>query len=343
MRAPTPTKLRDAWKEWEEGAEDGSIRNRSGDPYKPSTLRSYRSAMERVVLPRFGPDKLSDLTRADVQHLADQMVGAGQDASTVRNTLMPLRLVLSRAVKRGVLAVNVMADLDLPAVRGRRDRIALPGEAQALIAALPIDDQALWATAVYAGLRGGELMALDWAAVDLAGGTLAVERNWDPKAKRYVAVKSRAGRRRIPVAAFLRDFLVEHKLRTGRSAGLVFGRDGERPFDHSSLRTRAATAWRNAEIPPLACDRDLARQEGRAMPEHGRITLHECRHTFASLMIAAGVNAKALSTYMGHANIAITLDRYGHLMPGSEDEAAALLDLYLTRSDTAARVAQIEG
>ena len=46
------------------------------------------------------------------------------------------------------------------------------------------------------------------------------------------------------------------------------------------------------------------------------------RHTFASLMIAAGVNAKALSTYMGHAIISITLDRYGHLMPGNEAEAA---------------------
>jgi integrase len=47
-------------------------------------------------------------------------------------------------------------------------------------------------------------------------------------------------------------------------------------------------------------------------------------------MIAAGVNAKALSTFMGHASIAITLDRYGHLMPGSEAEAAELLDGYLT-------------
>jgi len=46
-------------------------------------------------------------------------------------------------------------------------------------------------------------------------------------------------------------------------------------------------------------------------------------------MIAAGVNAKALSTYMGHANISITLDRYGHLMPGNEAEAAHLLDAYL--------------
>ncbi|MEA2221139.1 MAG: hypothetical protein QOJ35_3765, partial [Solirubrobacteraceae bacterium] len=44
----------------------------------------------------------------------------------------------------------------------------------------------------------------------------------------------------------------------------------------------------------------------------------EARHTYASLMISAGVNAKALSTYMGHANISITLDRYGHLMPSNE-------------------------
>ena len=58
-------------------------------------------------------------------------------------------------------------------------------------------------------------------------------------------------------------------------------------------------------------------------------------------MIAAGVNPKALSTFMGHANISITLDRYGHLMPGSEAEAAGLLDAYLNadraRAEDAAR------
>ena len=63
-----------------------------------------------------------------------------------------------------------------------------------------------------------------------------------------------------------------------------------------------------------------------------RLTLRDCRHTFASLAIAAGVNAKALSTYMGHSTVAITLDRYGHLMPGNEAEAAGLLDTYLTAS-----------
>jgi integrase len=60
---------------------------------------------------------------------------------------------------------------------------------------------------------------------------------------------------------------------------------------------------------------------------------HELRHTCASIFIAAGVNAKALSSYLGHASISITLDRYGrHLMPGNEDEAAALVDAYLERA-----------
>jgi integrase len=53
-------------------------------------------------------------------------------------------------------------------------------------------------------------------------------------------------------------------------------------------------------------------------------------------MIAAGVNAKALSTFMGHANISITLDRYGHLLPGAEDEAAGLMDAYLRAHRAAA-------
>jgi integrase len=48
-------------------------------------------------------------------------------------------------------------------------------------------------------------------------------------------------------------------------------------------------------------------------------------------MIAAGVNPKALCAYMGHSSITVTLDRYGHLMPGNEREAAELLDAFLAR------------
>jgi integrase len=62
-------------------------------------------------------------------------------------------------------------------------------------------------------------------------------------------------------------------------------------------------------------------------------------------MIAAGVNAESLQEFMGHASITITLDRYGHLMPGSEAEAASLLDGYLgaqrERAEDAARRADL--
>ena len=211
--------------------------------------------------------------------------------------------------------------------------MATPEEAARLIAALLEDDRAVWATATYAGLRIGELAALRWEDIDLAGGTIRVERAWDHKARQFVEAKSRAGRRRVPIAAVLRDHLLEHKLRTGRSNGLVFGADRETPFSYSGLRARAARAWRREtarlkEIDPNA--------EGLEP-----IAPHECRHTFASLMIAAGVNAKALSTYLGHANISITLDRYGHLMPGNEDKAASLLDAFLANADAAARTAAI--
>jgi integrase len=63
-----------------------------------------------------------------------------------------------------------------------------------------------------------------------------------------------------------------------------------------------------------------------------RVTLHACRHLYTSMSIAAGVNAHALCAYMGHAGIQVTIDLYGHLFPGNEAEASALLDAYLRRA-----------
>lgn len=320
MRAPSPVTLRQAAEAWLAGARSGAIRTRSGDGYKPSALRGYESALRMRVLPEIGGRKLTDLTRLDLQDLADRLLASGLDPSTVRNALMPVRAICRRAVARGELAVNPTTGVELPAVRGRRERFASAEEAEALIEALPQTDRALWAAAFFAGLRRGELQALRWENVDLAGGTIRVERAWDEKSRVFVTPKSRAGRRSVPIPAVLRHHLSELKLASGRSTGLVFG-GGEAPFAASGVWRRARTAWAGAALKPIG--------------------LHEARHSFASLMIAAGVNAKALSTYLGHASIALTYDRYGHLMPGNEGEAAALLDDYLARADTAGRLAQL--
>jgi integrase len=232
----------------------------------------------------------------------------------VQCSLLPLRALYRHALSLDEVHANPCAGLRLPAVRGRRDRIASPAEAAALLDALPLADRAIWATAMYAGLRRGELLALEWRDVDLAAGKIRVERSWDIAEQGDVGPKSAEGKRTVPIASKLKAILAEHKLASGRAEGYVFG-DGDRPISPSALTARCDVAWAVAGL--------------------DRLTLHEGRHTYASLMIAAGVNAKALSTYMGHANIGITLDRYGHLMPGNEHEAAGLLDAYLERANVA--------
>jgi integrase len=320
MRAPSSLTLREAADTWLAGAVDGSIRNRSGDRYKPSAVRGYETSLRLRVLPVLGGAKLSEIHRADVQDLVDRLLAREIDASTIRNTLMPLRAIYRRAVARGDIAVNPTSGIELPAVRGRRDRIVAASAAADLIAALQPRDRAVWATALYAGLRRGELQALRWDDVDLAAGILQVERAWDRHAG-VIDPKSSAGRRSVPIAAALRDHLVEHRQQSAEHE-LVFATLNGNAFDPATVHDRARRAWRRAGLDP--------------------ITLHEARHTFASLMIAAGVNAKALSVYLGHASVTITYDRYGHLMPGNESEAAARLDAYLEAADTRRRLAQLD-
>jgi len=290
---------------------DGLVPTRSGDRYKPSAVRSYEAALRLHVLPEVGARKLASVERVDVQRMADELLAAGQTPSTVRNALMPLRVIYRRALQDGVVQVNPFSGVRLPADRGRRDRIASPAHARALLAALGANDRLVWALALYAGLRRGELVALRWRDVDLATGVISVERSWDVKSRVFGEPKSRAGRRRVPIATVLRELLLKHEA-TARGGLLLPSRDADIPVDASTAVERAQRAWRRAGLEP--------------------ITLHEARHTFASLMIAAGVNARALATYMGHSSVTITYDRYGHLMPGNEREAAALLDAYLARS-----------
>jgi integrase len=306
LRAPSSVTVREAWNAWLNSARAGTIRSRNGGAYKPSALRGYEQSMDNHVLPDLGALKIGDVRRSHVQALAERLLGDGFDASTVRNAIMPLRALYKHAIRNEVVSVNPTAGIDLPASRGRRDRIASPEEAEMLLAALDPADAALWATAFYAGLRCGELMALRWEDVDLADGVIRVERSYDPKAREFVAPKSRAGIRRVPIPTVLKRYL----LAVRKPFGLVFG-DAE-PFAYWPTVGRAKRAWKNARLDSIG--------------------LHEARHTYASLMIAAGVNAKALSEFLGHASIAITLDRYGHLMPGAHGEAASLLDAYLAAS-----------
>jgi integrase len=312
LRAPSRETVAEASKRWLAAARTGVVRTRSGETFKPGTLRGYTQAFGARIVPELGNLRVSEVTRNDVQDLVDRMLAEGLGPSTVKNAVLPLRSMYRRLVSRSEVAGNPTLGLDLPADRGRRERVARPAEAGRLLEVLGEEDRVVFATALYAGLRRGEIKALRWCDVDFGQGLIRVERGWDHVAG-PIEPKSRSGRRRVPLSRPLRVLLLEHRLRRGSPGpeGLVFGRDDGKPLEAEWATKRARKAWQAAGLEPIG--------------------LHECRHTYASFMIDAGVNAKALSTYLGHSSISITLDRYGHLLPGNEGQAAEMLADYLDR------------
>lgn len=321
LRVSRKTTLRQAAEDWLEAVKSGVGRNRSGDTFKPSVVRSYEQSLDLYVLDRLGGVPLDELRRADLQDLVDKMGADGRSASTIANAIKPVRAICRRAIDRDELGITPTAGLRLPAIRNKRATVVDPTTAAKMLAALEADDRVVYSTAFYAGLRAGELQALRWSDVDLAGGVIRVERSWD-KVEGPQDPKTRHSRRAVPLVPILRDELLEHRMRQGRNGvGLVFGKTEQSPFVHTALLARVKRVWKDAGL--------------------SYVKLHDARHTFASLLIAAGEDPKRIQTYLGHSTITVTFDVYGHLLPGSERESASRLDAYLQRSDTTSRLAQV--
>jgi integrase len=310
-RGPT---VRAAIKTFLRGIEDGSIHNRSRRRYKPSVVRDYKRDLGQRIDPLLGPRHLREVQLPDVQLVADALSARALSASSVRNTIMALRALYAWARPRGLAFQQPCDGVRLPGAEEQRMRVVSPDQAALLVGALTGHDRTAFALACYAGLRAGELLALDWERVDLELRVLRVERAWDHGSKEFIAPKSKAAKRVVPITERLWAVLSDHRETLG-TGGLVLPAlrgDRSRPMGHSALVKRLKKRWAEAGLEPLK--------------------LHEGRHTFASLLIAAGANAKAITTYMGHSSIQVTYDRYGHLLPGSEAEVAGLLDTYLARN-----------
>jgi len=316
LRPSAPTTVQEAADALVAGMRDGSILNRSGRPYKPSSHRGYAQLLNAYVLPTLGPVKLGSVRRRDVQDLVDGLRARQLSPSTITNAIDPLRVIFRRAIRRDEIIIDPTDGLEMPAVRGKRDRIESPEQAQAYLDALPEGERAFWTVAMFAGLRRGELRGLRWRDVDFDAGDIRVERSWDP-VEGAIEVKTSAGERAVPMAGPVRRELAAHKLRSGRSGDdLVFGRSATEAFFATTIRARANKAWKAAGLVP--------------------ITPHEARHCAISYFIASGMDWKQVSVYAGHGDVRQTWNRYGHLVPGTGREAADRLSAYLDRKSTVA-------
>ncbi len=325
--------LTEALGEFVVGMRRGTVRPKRRERYKPNTVRSYDQSVRVHISPApIGRVKVEDVRRRDLQDFADELLASGLGGGTVSNIFNPIQAFYRRAVDREELSYNPSERIDLPVgTAARPKRIASPAEAAALLAALDPVDRPVWATAFYAGLRRGELQALRVCDVDFDGDLIAVERGWD-QFEGEIEPKSRAGRRLVPLLAILRDYLQGQIVRTGREGDdLVFGRASREAFYAATVDGRAKRAWGRANESEL----ELAEREGRKPSPIEPITLHHCRHTFASLLIDSGANPKAIQEFMGHSKIQTTFDVYGHLLPGTRDEVRKRMDAYLRASSSA--------
>jgi integrase len=329
LRAPIRITLSETAYAWIEMARAGQIRNRSGKKYKPSALRTLETDFRLRLTPELGTRYMSDIERPDLQNLVNRLQSQ-LSPSKVHGCVNAAR-VLWRDFDlvtgtHNALLIDPTKGLRLPAVPvGGNDRIATADEARRLIAALNEDDRALWATALYAGMRHGEIRALRANNIDLTLKRIKVRAGWD-QYEGEIDPKTEKGRRTTVIIELLETLLVEHLKRSGRSGkDLVFGRDIDTPFNSNTVHNRARRAWKIA--------REREDEEG-IIPEHERlrpIGLHDCRHTAVSHMLDAGITIDKVSKFIGHSSITVTIDRYGHLLPGGEAEAAEILNEYHAR------------
>jgi len=329
LRTPGRHTLAEAASLWVEMAQEGQIRNRSGHRYKPSSLRTIEGDLRLHLVPSLGARVMVGVTRADLQRLVGSWLAGGLGPSKIRSIVNAAR-VLWRDLDLltghdDPLLIDPTRGLRLPASSGRRERIATPDEVRRLIAALQQGDRALWATAINAGLRHGELRALQVRDIDLKRRRIDVQRGWD-QYEGEIDPKSEKGTRPTIITRPLQHVLTKHIQDTGRKGtDLVFGITPSTPFGSSAVTKRARKAWVTAR-------KREDRQNTTPTTERVRpIGLQECRHTAVSQMLDAGITIDKVSKFMGHASITITIDRYGHLLPGGEADAIALLDAYHQR------------
>ena len=249
-----------------------------------------------------GEGRLVEVTRRDKE--GRPVPSAGW---TIRGTLSPLSLVMDYAVEEGMAAANPVAQLrggkgrkrGLPSVAGREKRILAREEIPLLLKAAGDRYRALLATAVFTGLRQGELLGLTWGDVDFEAEVVRVRRQLGDGGRR-VEPKTPQAVRDVVLMPALANILRQHKLGSphSRPPDFVFSSDSEvgTPMQASNVRRRG--------LEKAVSDAGL---NGEGRP---RLRFHDLRHSFASLLIAEGCDVVFVSRQLGHANPSITLSIY---------------------------------
>lgn len=289
-----------------------------------------RVAIERYLVPQLGALPLRDLRPAHVQRLYAALAARHLSTESIASVAATLSGALTNAVRvLRLLPANPAAGVPRPRTHAAAIR-PLTRDAARTLLAHSTDELHPWLAplitlALGTGARLGEILALRWTDVDATAGTIRIARTQDPRsgatAPRYHEPKTAGSRRTITLGTETRAALATWR-RT-----------------HNTLRLAAGPEWQDAgglvltqpEGSTLA--HTTVRQAFKAalhragLPKGTRI--HDLRHTHATLLLLAGVNVHVVSQRLGHSAPSITLNRYGHLLPGLQSQGAEAIDQLL--------------
>jgi integrase len=267
---------------------------------------------------------LTKLTAQHIQRLWGEKLECGSSPMTVRHLHAVLHKALEDALRLNLVQRNVADLVSLPRIAKHEMKALAPDQARALLDAARGDRlEALYAVAVYTGMRQGELLALRWSDVDFERKHLQVRATLQAipgGGFEFAEPKTKGSRRKITLPQGAIKALREHRVRqkeerlalgeAWEDLDLVFPNPIGRPMDASNLLRR--------QFYPLL--------EKVGLP---RIRFHDLRHTAATLMLTGGVQVKAVSEMLGHSSVNITLETYSHVLPGIHQQAAATMDAIL--------------
>jgi integrase len=291
--------------------------------WREATRLDYEWQLSHHLLPFFKRHRLSQITIAEVDRYRTHKINGTLSAASINKTITRLAQILEVAVEYGLINRNpakgkrrrLKASKPVPVWLDSAEQItALLDAAAELDREVHTNGQhvprrAILATLTLAGLRIGELIELRWRDVNLADGRITVG-----------ASKTDAGVRRIDLLPALRDELSALKAKARPGAGdRVFPTPSGGPMSPSNVRNRILMkAVERANV-------RLAKAEATPLSEN--LTPHKLRHTFASLLVALGVDPGAVMDQLGHTDPTFTLRVYRHGMRRGEEEKAALREL----------------
>ena len=302
------------------------IRDAARPDKAANTVRSHVHAASHIT-PTLGDTLAADLTPAEVAAWQAAQISAGCAPKSVRNYRGTLHACYAWALELGLVSVNPVSAVRAPRLPERRTEAPSLAMAQQYIASL--SQTRLWPALMIGattGMRRGEVLALRWMDVDMAGGTVTISRGLTGHNRATLEVrppKSRAGRRAVPLPAACVDMLVALQAER-KDLGMW------------SPEALICCGRRGQPIIPDGFTHEL----GKRIRRRGLAPLHfhALRHMVATELLRAGERMDVVAAHLGHAHVATTLGVYGHVTDGDRKAAAERLDVVWSEAASQTRV-----